>query len=36
MFDLNLDGTIERDEMFNIMMMFLEVLYFLRKKVRGS
>lgn len=26
MFDINLDGSIEKDEMYNLMMMFLEVL----------
>ena len=34
MFDINLEGNIEKDEMFNLMMMFLEVLewYFYFKK----
>ena len=34
MFDINLEGNIEKDEMFNLMMMFLEVLewYFNFKK----
>lgn len=27
MFDMNLEGSIEKDEMYNLMMMFLEVLY---------
>jgi hypothetical protein len=26
MFDINLDGSIEKDEMYNLMMMFLEVI----------
>lgn len=28
MFDVTLDGIIEKDEMYNLMMMFLEVYYF--------
>lgn len=26
MFDMNLEGSIEKDEMYNLMMMFLEVI----------
>jgi hypothetical protein len=35
MFDINLDGSIEKDEMYNLMMMFLEVLYSLISQIRA-
>lgn len=34
MFDINLDGSIEKDEMYNLMMMFLEV--FIIKYNKGN